>query len=84
MTMFNHVDDKLTRDVLTLMSTDEASVAYALDFADQCLQADQHNEEVSFEVYDMRAMYLENAHASWTNQKDLGKTIVSLQSFWNV
>jgi hypothetical protein len=82
--MFDHVDDKLTRDVLTLAATDGASVDYALDFANQCLQADQHNEEVSFEVYDMRAMHLENAHSLWVNQKDLGKTVVSLQSFWNV
>lgn len=79
---FDHVDDKLTREILTLVLTDGLSVDYALGFADQCLQADQHNEDVSFEVYNIRAESLAKAHFSWAESRDTLGTIKHLQAFW--
>jgi len=82
--MYNHVDDKTTRSVLMMASTDAASIAEALSFADQCLQADQHNEGVPYEVYDMRAEHLQDAHDTWDEDGDVQQTVIALRLFWEV
>lgn len=81
---FNHVDDKITRGVLLHTSTDEDSICHALDFAAQCLQADQHNEDVSFEVYASRVIAFESACDWWNEEARLDKTVESLQDFWSI
>lgn len=82
--MYDHVDDELTRNVLNKVSTDALSITLALSFADQCLQADQHNEDVPYEVYDMRAEHLEDARECWLVDDDVEQTIVALRLFWEV
>lgn len=82
--MYDHVDDKITRDVLNQVNTDALNITLALDFAMQCLQADQHNEDVSYEVYDMRAEHLMDARDTWDEQHDVEQTIIALRLFWEV
>ena len=82
--MYDHVDDKNTRLVLMGFSTDAASIYEALSFADQCLQADQHNEDVPYEVYDMRAEHLMDARDTWNEERDVEQTIIALRLFWEV
>lgn len=81
--MYDHVDDKITCDVLNQVNTDALNITLALSFADQCLQADQHNEDVSYEVYDMRAEHLQDAHDCWL-EDDVEQTVIALRLFWEV
>lgn len=82
--MYDHVDDKITRDVLNQVNTDALNITLALDFADQCLQADQHNEDVPYEVYDMRAEHLMDARDCWLEDGDVEQTVIALRLFWEV
>jgi hypothetical protein len=82
--MYDYVDDEITRLVLIGVSKDAASIEEALSFGDQCLQADQHNEDVSYEVYDMRAEHLQDARDTWDEQHDVEQTIIALRLFWEV
>lgn len=51
---YSHIDHKVTRDVLLSVSTDRVSIVDALSFADECLQTDQHNEDVTEKMYCIR------------------------------
>jgi hypothetical protein len=82
--MYDHVDDQITRDVLNLGWADEVNITLALSFADQCLQADQHNEDVPHEVYDMRAEHLMDAYDTWHEIGDVEQSIIALRLFWEV
>ena len=82
--MYDHVDDEITRDVLNQVNTDADSIEKALDFAMQCLQADQHNEDVSYEVYNMRAEHLLDAFDCWLVENDVEQTVIALRLFWEV
>jgi hypothetical protein len=82
--MYDHVDDEMTREVLQSIRTDIASITEALSFADQCLQADQHNEDVPHDVYDMRAEHLMDAYDTWLESGDVEQTIIALRLFWEV
>ena len=82
--MYDHVDDKITRDVLNQVNTDALNITLSLDFAMQCLQADQHNEDVSYEVYGMRAEHLLDAFDCWLVDNDVEQTVIALRLFWGV
>lgn len=81
---WDHVDHETTREVLEQKSIDEDSICQALTFADQCLQADQHNENVKHEWYHARASALDDASECWNELGDLAGTIEALKRFWSV
>ena len=81
---WNHVDHELTREVLEQKSIDEDSICQALTFADECLQADQDNEDVKHGVYHQRACALEDASESWNEHGDTEATIEALRRFWSI
>ena len=74
--MYDHVNDKITRDVLNQVNTDADSIEKALDFSMQCLQADV--------PYDMRTEHLLDARDFWLEQDDAEQTIIALRLFWEV
>lgn len=78
---WNHVDDDLTREVLEGKRTDDDSVGKALTFAMQCCQADQHNEDIPFEVLNTRAEAYEEAD-QWNDEGNTEGTIAALRRFW--
>lgn len=81
---WNHIDHKITREVLEQESIDEDSICQALTFANQCLQADQHNENVKHKWYHSRASALEEAEEAWNQHGDTPGTIEALRRFWSV
>lgn len=81
---WDHVDHEVTRDVLAGIYYDDDSVADALSFAEQCCQADQHNEFVTDEMYRARCEALEEALAWWNDEGNADKTVDSLRQFWSV
>lgn len=81
---WDHVDHKITREVLSQVSLDDDSICQALSFAMQCNQADQHNEEVSFEILQARCEAYENAELAWNEEGDLNGTVEYLRRFWSV
>ena len=81
---FDHIDHQITREVLAQKSIDEDSICQALTFADECLQADQHNEDVSHKTYDARAAALDEASECWNELGDAEGCIEALRQFWNV
>jgi hypothetical protein len=83
-TNWDHVDHQITREVLEQKSVDEDSICQALTFANQCLQADQHNEDVTDKMYTSRANALSEAEESWNLHGDTEETIVELRRFWSV
>ena len=74
--MYDHVNDKITRDVLNQVKTDADSIEKALDFSMQYLkkQADV--------PYDMRTEHLLDARDCWLEQDDAEQTIIALRLFW--
>jgi hypothetical protein len=84
MTDWNHVDHELTRKVLTGALVDPGSIETAIDFANQCLQADQHNEDVTHETYHVRASALEEAETSFTEHDDIEEAVRELRRFWSI
>jgi len=81
-TNWNHVDDDLTREVLEGKRAGAHSIDMALEFAEQCLQADQHNEEVTDKMYSVRAAALAAAEGCWHLMNDTEGTIAALRRFW--
>jgi hypothetical protein len=81
---WNHVDHQITREVLAHPSPSEEDIRQALNFANECLQADQHNEDVSGKVYYARGAALTEADARWHIQGDAPGTIEALKKFWSV
>ena len=81
---WNHVDHTITREVLTQQSIDEDSICQALTFANECLQADQHNEDVTKKMYYARVNALTDAEESWNEHGDTLETIEALRRFWSV
>ena len=81
---FDHIDHQITREVLALKSIDEDSICQALTFAEECLQADQHNEDVQYAIYDIRDAALEDAKERWNAEGDIDGCIDSLRQFWAV
>jgi hypothetical protein len=81
---WNHVDHQITREVLEQKSIDEDSICQALSFADESLQADQHNEDVKHDWYHLRALALEDAIECWNELGDTTATIGALRRFWSV
>jgi hypothetical protein len=81
-TNWNHVDDDLTREVLEGKRTDDASITKVLEFAEQCLQADQHNEEVTDKIYSVRAAAIVAAYECWHFMRDTEGTLTALRFFW--
>ncbi len=79
---YSHIDHKVTRDVLLSVTTDKASIEDALSFADECLQADQHDEDVTEKMYRIRASALQSAYDRWEENGDVIGTIESLKVFW--
>jgi hypothetical protein len=81
---WDHVDHEITREVLEQKSIDEDSICQALTFAEQCLQADQHNEDVTHEMYHARASAAEEASECWNELGDTEATIEALRRFWSI
>lgn len=79
---WDHVTDQITRDVLDGKLTDEDSLEHALEFADQCLQADRQNEDVSLDSYYIRAVALDEAEVSCRLHGDVPETVKELKKFW--
>lgn len=80
-----HIDHKLSCEVLQGKRIDKVSISRALTFAMQCSQADQHNQDVPFEVADARWLAYDKACEVWGEGKgDVGKTVEALRSFWKV
>lgn len=83
MSNFDHVDDANTRAVLAGDLSEDA-ICQALTWANQCCQADQHNEDVSFEMQAARAEALENAEYEWNEEGDAFECVEHLKQFWSV
>ena len=81
---WDHVDDQTTRLVLTGALTDPGSIEAAIEFANQCLQADQHNEDVMHETYHVRANALEEAEVSFVEHDDIEEAVRELRRFWSI
>lgn len=81
---WDHVDDQNTRMVLTGALVDAGSIERAIDFANQCLQADQHNESVLHETYHVRASALEEAEVSFLEHDDIEEAVRELRRFWSI
>jgi hypothetical protein len=81
---WNHVDHELTRKVLVGALADAGSIEQAIEFANQCLQADQHNEDVAHETYHARANALEEAEVSFLEHDDIEEAVRELRRFWSV
>lgn len=81
---WNHVNHELTRRVLAGELVDENSIYNAIHFADECLQADQHNEDVAYETYRVRANALEEATVSFNEHDDIEEAVRELRRFWSV
>ena len=81
---YDHVDCQVTREVLSYDRLDDFSISYALQFANQCCQADQHNEDVSFEVAQCRVDAVDDALTYWSEHKNKDATVAALQRFWSV
>jgi hypothetical protein len=84
MKLWEHVDDEITREVLGQESIDAESICHALCFVDQCCQADQHNEDVTDEMYTARLEACMDAHFAWNEEGDTLQTIEALQRFFSV
>lgn len=80
---WDHVDDQNTRLVLAGALTDPSNIEQAIIFADQCLQADQHNEDVTRETYKARSVALDAAEAFWQLPSIAG-TVANLRVFWSI
>lgn len=81
---WDHVDHELTRKVLAGELVDAGSIEQAINFANQCLQADQHNEDVAHETYRVRANALEEAEVSFLEHDDIEEAVRELRRFWSV
>lgn len=81
---WNHVDHQITREVLEQKAIDEDSICQALTFAEQCLQADEHNEDVTAEMMSARSDALEDASHAWNEEGDVLGCIDALRKFWSV
>jgi len=81
---WDHVDDENTRNVLAGKLFDSGSVETAIDFANQCLQADQHNEDVTHETYHVRADAIREASSSFFEHDDIDEAVRELRRFWSI
>ncbi len=81
---WDHVDHELTRKVLAGELVDENSIYGAIHFANECLQADQHNRDVSHEVFSSRSRALEEAAVSFNEHDDIEEAVRELRRFWSI
>ena len=81
---WDHVDHEVTRKVLAGALVDPTNIETAIDFANECLQADQHNEDVAHETYHVRASALEEAEVSFHEHDDIEEAVRELRRFWSV
>lgn len=76
-----HITDLNTRRVLLGELTDTSPFLQALDHAEDCLLADQDNENVSFDLYAQREAYLVAAdHAFKLGEYDVA--VRQLRNYW--
>lgn len=83
-TNWNHVDHETTRQVLSGQRVDAGSIEQAIEFANQCLQADQHNEDVLHETYHVRASAVEEAETSFIEHDNIEEAVRELRRFWSI
>lgn len=83
MTTWDHVTDGNTLGILLGNYCDSDSIADALGWAEQCLQADQHNEDVTDKMYSARASALAEADECWNEHADTDGTVQALRRFWS-
>lgn len=79
---WDHVDHDTTREVLEGKRIDEDGICQALTFAMQCCQADQHNEDIPFEVLTTRGAAYEEADEWWNAEGNTEETVAALRRFW--
>lgn len=80
---WNHVDDATTRSVLEGTTVNEENIQAAIEFAEQCLQADQENDDVGVSTYHARATALTAADMFWQIPCIAG-TVANLRVFWSI
>ncbi len=81
---WDHVDHELTRKVLAGETLDEFDITEALAFADECLNADYDNPDVTHEVYHARAIALNDAEECFLLLGDEPGFLEALKKFWSV
>ncbi len=80
---WNHVDHETSRRVLAGETLNEFDITEALAFANDCLNEDYENEDVSHEVYDARCAALLAADYHW-DEGNLERAVINLRKFWSV
>jgi len=83
-TYFDHVTIPVVRDVLELRSVDDDSIADALSLTEDAWAKDANNEDVPFEVHNLRGDHLGNALFFWNEEGDTGATLQALREYWSV
>lgn len=81
---FAHVADAQLRSILEQESCDEDSVCYALTKTKEAVDADQTNEDVSYETWNARNEAYEDAEYEWNEEGDAAAAIESLKQCWVV
>ena len=79
---FDHVTDHIVKTFLTGEYVDAESAVYTLRYTDEALEADADNEDVSFELWNIRASYVDNAWYAFRYGADKDVRL-NLQMFWN-
>lgn len=81
--MYEHIDHKLTRDMLEMGTGTAKDMKDALNFALSCLIEDEDNEDVSYRMYYDRVNLLKRSQRYY-NEGDITNSIVQLRIFWGV
>ncbi len=80
---FDHVQDEHTLRVLRAERPTEKELCEALEFAGECLSADEEDEDVSIEVWNARAEALDDV-LQGIEGGDLIAAHAALRKFWSV
>ena len=83
MNNFEYVANNRLREVLLSKSPVENELSWAIKYTDKAFQADEMNEDISFEVLEVRDEALTNAYDSFID-KDYKLSAKFLRMFWSV
>jgi hypothetical protein len=82
MTAFAHVTDEKTRAILQSPDPSRRELEYALNHATACQSADLDDEDVSFALWNNRAVALDQSRRAWREGQFMACRDL-LGRFWN-
>ena len=83
MSGLDHIADLNTRNVLGSSQPSAPDVAAALEFAEQCCQADMENPDIDWRVSGARRLAIDAARAFWDLPCVPG-AVANLRLFWQL